>query len=95
MWLLLNSSTSCAVDLNFFNENRLKLCFRETISAEKFFNINLAPAKNTVESPEHRILKPLRIIEGKDSSQETYFVCQAHPYILTLSLDFSNVMTLK
>ena len=65
-----NSSTSYAVDVNSFNESRLQTMFQGNYNSGGVFNINLAPAKNTVENPEHPKREPRRIIESKHSSQE-------------------------
>ena len=46
------STTLSTLDVNSFNENRLQTMFHANYITEGVFNINLAPAKNEVKSPE-------------------------------------------
>ena len=46
------STTSSTLDVNSFNENRLQTMFHGNYITGGVFNINLAPAKNEVKSPE-------------------------------------------
>ena len=46
------STTSSTLDVNSFNENRLRTMFHGIFITGGVFNINLAPAKNEVKSPE-------------------------------------------
>lgn len=46
------STTSFTLDVNSFNENRLQTMFHGNYITGGVFNINLAPAKNGVKSPE-------------------------------------------
>ena len=65
------SSTSSTLDVNSFNENSLQTMFHGNYKTGGVFNINLAPAKNTVMSPEvDPKRKKRRLIIESDSSQE-------------------------
>ena len=46
------STTSSTLDVNSFNKNRLQTMFHENYVTGGVFNINLAPAKNEVKSPD-------------------------------------------
>ena len=46
------STTSSTLDVNSFNKNRLQTMFHGNYVTGGVFNINLAPAKNEVKSPE-------------------------------------------
>ena len=67
------STTSSTLDVNSFNEkNRLQTMFHGNHITGGVFNINLAPAKNEVKSPEvGPKRKKRRLIIKSDSSQES------------------------
>ena len=67
------STTSSTLDVNSFNEkNRLQTMFHGNYITGGVFNINLAPAKNEVKSPEvGPKRKKRRLIIKSDSSQES------------------------
>ena len=66
------STTSSTLDVNSFNENRLQTMFHGNYITGGVFNINLAPAKNEVKSPEVcPKRKKRRLIIKSDSSQES------------------------
>ena len=46
------STTSSTLDVNSFNENSLQTMFHANYITKGVFNINLAPPKNEVKSPE-------------------------------------------
>ena len=62
------STTSSTLDVNSFNENRLQTMFHGNYITEGVFNINLAPAKNELKSPD---VDPKRLIIESDCSQES------------------------
>ena len=67
------STTSSTLDVNSFNEkNGLQTMFHGNYITGGVFNINLAPAKNEVKSPEvDPKRKKRRLIIESDSSQES------------------------
>ena len=66
------STTSSTLDVNSFNKNRLQTMFHGNYITGGVFNINLAPAKNEVKSPEvDPKRKKRRLIIESDSSQES------------------------
>ena len=66
------STTSSTLGLNSFNENRLQTMFHGNDITGGVFNINLAPAKNELKSPEvDPKRKKRRLIIESDSSQES------------------------
>ncbi|CAH3030507.1 unnamed protein product, partial [Porites evermanni] len=66
------STTSSTLDANSFNENRLQTMFHGNYVTGGVFNINLAPGKNEVKSPEvDPKSKKRRLIIESDSSQES------------------------
>ena len=66
------STTSSTLDVNSFNENSLQTMFHGNCITGGIFNINLAPAKNEVKSPEvDPKRKKRRLIIESDSSQES------------------------
>ena len=66
------STTSSTLDVNSVNENRLQRMFHGNYITGGVFNINLAPAKNEVKSPEvGPKRKKRRLIIESDSSQES------------------------
>ena len=66
------STTSSTLGLNSFNENRLQTMFHGNDIPGGVFNINLAPAKNELKSPEvDPKRKKRRLIIESDSSQES------------------------
>ena len=66
------STTSSTLDVNSFNENRLQTMFLGNYITGSIFNINFAPAKNEVKSPEvDPKRKTRRLIIESDSSQES------------------------
>ena len=66
------STTSSTLDVNSFNENRLQTMFLGNYITGGIFNINFAPAKNEVKSPEvDPKRKTRRLIIESDSSQES------------------------
>ena len=66
------STTSSTLDVNSFNENRLQTMFHGNYISGGVFNINLAPAKNEVKSPEvDPRRKKRRLINESDSGQES------------------------
>ena len=90
------STTSSTLDVNFFNENRLQTMFHGNYITGGAFNINLAPAKNEVKSPEvDPKRKKWRLIIESDSSQESttwcYFKIRFCCY--RISLFFFRILT--
>ena len=66
------STTSSTLDVNSFSENRLQTLFHGNYITGGVPNINLAPAKNEVKSPEVDLKrKRRRLIIDNDSSQES------------------------
>ena len=53
------STTSSTLDVNSFNENRLQTMFHGNYITGGVFDINLAPAKNEVKSPEVRFTRSI------------------------------------
>ena len=71
------STTSSTLDVNSFNENRLQTMFHGNYITGGVFNINLAPAKNEVKSPEIDPKRKKRwlIIESDSSQESTTWCC--------------------
>ena len=70
--IALTSTTSSTLDVNSFSGNRLQTMFHGNDITGGVFNINLAPAKNEVKSPEvDPKRKKWRLIIESDSSQES------------------------
>ena len=74
--IALTSTISSTLDVNSFNENRLQTMIHGNYITGGVFNINLAPAKNEVRSPEvDPKRKKRRLIIESDSSQESTTWC--------------------
>ena len=70
------STQSSTLDVNTFNENRLQKMFHGNYVTGGVININLAPGKNEVKSPEVDPKRKKRwLIIESDSSQESTTRC--------------------